>query len=714
MADIIDVNIGDSTLEVFWQDEVELNLDLALMYIKSGQAEIQNYVDNVSKPEITNYVETEAKPLVTQIVEEIAEPTVAEYIETTVKPEIDEYTDSLKPDLEAYATQANASAIASAASAAEAKESENNALSSKNSAATSAQNAANSATVAKEYAQDAATSANLANIENKITNCITKIPQDIKLELNNGTLTLKAGSKVYVPNGVGIFDEVTVESDKSWGQTTYASGNIMLFYRSKYNDLFALNDYACYSGSSAPTAINNMIWYDTANGKIKWTNNKGSTWNDEGLSLPLNNSPYSNGKGFTSIDQVFNGFGYIGSYIYGINVEGKAANGNNPDGSINNLTYKIDGINGALDNDRGVHKYILLHQNALIHANSWYEQEERPNFVENRDQYWYNPKTRETFYYRSATNNGIRPAILVGEYDIDTNGKIYNFKTKSTFQAIDYYDFKQLDDNAAKLDKDNVFTGTNTLNSTSPMLNGKNTTDLTNADGMGLTLRGIDGAGNLWSYIDLYRRGTIKSTEAWMYARNKSGAVCQIGVVINDNGAFSTYAPTPPTSDNSTQIATTAWVRSSIGVQFGTIIAFAGSSAPTGYLACNGAAVSRTTYSTLFNVIGTRWGSGDGSTTFNLPNLNSGRFLRGNSSAGGYNNAGLPNITGSFQVKAGASVTDWAGSFFAGESIVADRMGGAGVYTNVTQFSAQKSSSIYGASSTVMPLSANVLFCIKY
>jgi len=47
---------------------------------------------------------------------------------------------------------------------------------------------------------------------------------------------------------------------------------------------------------------------------------------------------------------------------------------------------------------------------------------------------------------------------------------------------------------------------------------------------------------------------------------------------------------------------------------------YAGSAAPTGWLICNGANVSRTTYAALFAVIGTTYGSGDGSTTFNLPN----------------------------------------------------------------------------------------------
>lgn len=60
----------------------------------------------------------------------------------------------------------------------------------------------------------------------------------------------------------------------------------------------------------------------------------------------------------------------------------------------------------------------------------------------------------------------------------------------------------------------------------------------------------------------------------------------------------------------------------------GSIMAFGGTSAPTGWLICNGAAVSRTTYSNLFAAIGENFGQGDNSTTFNIPDLR-GRFLRG-------------------------------------------------------------------------------------
>jgi microcystin-dependent protein len=66
----------------------------------------------------------------------------------------------------------------------------------------------------------------------------------------------------------------------------------------------------------------------------------------------------------------------------------------------------------------------------------------------------------------------------------------------------------------------------------------------------------------------------------------------------------------------------------------GTIIPYGGSSAPSGFLICDGSAVNRTTYATLFGVIGTTFGSGDGSTTFNVPDLR-GRIPAGRDNMGG-------------------------------------------------------------------------------
>ncbi len=65
-------------------------------------------------------------------------------------------------------------------------------------------------------------------------------------------------------------------------------------------------------------------------------------------------------------------------------------------------------------------------------------------------------------------------------------------------------------------------------------------------------------------------------------------------------------------------------------VPTGSLIATARSSAPSGFLLCDGSAVSRTTYAALYEAIGTTYGEGDKSTTFNLPNL-AGKFPLGKS-----------------------------------------------------------------------------------
>ena len=71
-----------------------------------------------------------------------------------------------------------------------------------------------------------------------------------------------------------------------------------------------------------------------------------------------------------------------------------------------------------------------------------------------------------------------------------------------------------------------------------------------------------------------------------------------------------------------------ASVSTPAGVPTGSVFTMATTTVPSGYLECDGAAVSRTTYADLFAAIGTTWGAGNGSSTFNVPNLQ-GEFVRG-------------------------------------------------------------------------------------
>jgi len=88
-------------------------------------------------------------------------------------------------------------------------------------------------------------------------------------------------------------------------------------------------------------------------------------------------------------------------------------------------------------------------------------------------------------------------------------------------------------------------------------------------------------------------------------------------------------------------------------VNAGYVLPFATSSVPSGYLECNGSALSRTVYADLFAIIGTTYGAGDGSTTFNIPDLR-GEFIRGFDNGRGIDNG---RVVGSPQGDAIRNIT---------------------------------------------------------
>lgn len=155
----------------------------------------------------------------------------------------------------------------------------------------------------------------------------------------------------------------------------------------------------------------------------------------------------------------------------------------------------------------------------------------------------------------------------------------------------------------------------------------------------------------------------------------------------------------------------------------GMIFAFAGNTIPSGFLLCDGSKVSRTTYKKLFDVIGTTYGKGDGSATFNLPNLTD-KFIQGSNTVGAVKAAGLPNITASKTVRTASDnvfSNDWEGALghdFAASDI---KWYNAITYTtnstknnSILRFDASKSNSIYGNSTTVQPPAVTMRYIIKY
>ena len=157
------------------------------------------------------------------------------------------------------------------------------------------------------------------------------------------------------------------------------------------------------------------------------------------------------------------------------------------------------------------------------------------------------------------------------------------------------------------------------------------------------------------------------------------------------------------------------------GAQPGDYKMIAGSTIPDGWLLCNGAAVSRTTYAKLFAAIGTRYGSGNGSTTFNLPNFN-GRHVLGTTNTGSlgrYVSAGLPDISGSFGITGndadrGFSTSHTDGCFTTKTTTLGGLDSGASSYrTGIPYFVASRVSSIFGGSSGVDVSAVYALIIIK-
>ena len=254
----------------------------------------------------------------------------------------------------------------------------------------------------------------------KISNCITEIPQDIKLELNNGTLTLKAGSKVYIPNGTGVFDVKNITSDL----TTTETGNdkYILTIRSDGN-LRKWQLMNCFSGSTAPTGVQYPLWYDTTNNLMKTSQNGGQTWSS-GDSFPLCIFTVSSGA-ISSIDQVFNGFGYIGSTIFALpGVKGLIPNGRNADGSLKSIEITLDKV--LTFDSFAINSFepqMLLLDSAL--------NIQGPTTIRTIS---YNETENYTTY--NNTNQSWLPIINL----IYNDNKITSFTPKTVFHALDYND----------------------------------------------------------------------------------------------------------------------------------------------------------------------------------------------------------------------------------------------------------------------------------
>ena len=281
--------------------------------------------------------------------------------------------------------------------------------------------------------------------DNIRTNCITKIPQDIKYELKDNEFVLKAGSKIYIPNGFEEdgttlkFDEKVFDADISASVGTTTDGKTMVFYKSNgmlWSNMLVEN---CLSEDTVSPDFKGMN-YDNPNNIIKfWDKN---TAQEELFSLPLAIITVENSQ-VTMIDQVFNGFGYIGNTLFTLpGIECLSPNGRNEDGSLNNIKFTTSNVK-LISLVDSAERYAYLGENKfVVNIKSFtYIQDNEP-IAQAGNVYWINEKNNTIKY----TNNqgqtwSIMPYCLVS-YNVKSNesGKILEFNPKNVFNAVDRSD----------------------------------------------------------------------------------------------------------------------------------------------------------------------------------------------------------------------------------------------------------------------------------
>lgn len=250
-----------------------------------------------------------------------------------------------------------------------------------------------------------------------ISNCITQVPQDINLELDNGTLTLKAGSKVYVPNDAGVFDEVTVASDTivstAGGATKY-----MLFYnRTTGSVWFAELAYQ----NSGTTPSGDGFYYNTSTNKIVFL--RSGVADPYEFSFPIGIVTSDSTK-YTDIDQVFNGFGYIGSTTFILpGVRGLIPDGRNEDGSYKSKELIIQTVKVSnLGSTGGSNRMFLNADGISARGVNYYISDTKP-VINETTCIWYD--TLNNFMYTTTdsgtTWDNLESAIYLGILKKTTN-----------------------------------------------------------------------------------------------------------------------------------------------------------------------------------------------------------------------------------------------------------------------------------------------------
>lgn len=290
----------------------------------------------------------------------------------------------------------------------------------------------------------------------QITNCITEIPNRIKIEFDTaGKISLLAGSEVFINNGNG-FESYVLETDTPFDAgglwTTDNSRSLIVVYVPDLHTLVANAwDYVTHS-TTPPTKFlgteGTALWEDTSTGQLKITYDTGATWHVCSLPVLNGRAGGTNIGWIGNIDSVFNGFGFFGQKTFTLpNVKKLAPNGRNEDGTLKNIETMTTEV--KMYDATGQKSFLVFFAGVQLlpyGVKNYFEQDVRPIF-EGQNGAWFDT-LRNMFFVTDdygATWQPRENRVYLGTaYKADASSNFSNLIPKKPLRVVDYGDLKEV------------------------------------------------------------------------------------------------------------------------------------------------------------------------------------------------------------------------------------------------------------------------------
>lgn len=333
------------------------------------------------------------------------------------------------------------------------------------SAANSAQEAETSASRSEQAAQQSSQKfdqiegavdtglAALANASNalrntQVSNCILSYPQKINYELAaDGTLTIKAGTTVYVPNGPGVYTPVTLQNDvvRSNPLSTVTGTAYIGLYNTLNAPAISFSVFSHMDSGNSSTPENNTLYYNKDLNTIKYYNPSGNL-ESEDWSFPFLQVTVDNGV-IKSVDQVYDYATFIGHYVFILpGLSGLVPNGLNSDGTLNNSAFTTTYvIRREFTWNISYGQEMFCSSNDLVtsgRVGQYYEQETAPTpytyhfWLDTQNNIMY--RTNATYVWAQTL------CTYIGNIYGDETGKISRLEPRPALRVLDTSTFEKV------------------------------------------------------------------------------------------------------------------------------------------------------------------------------------------------------------------------------------------------------------------------------